>query len=323
MKKKITIILISLAVLFPMRSLAQLIACRDSVKDSYDFWLYLPEKYNAKNVKKPVVIFLHGKSLCGSNLNQVRRYGCIDAISRGRTIDAIVIAPQTKGAWKPEKVMNIYDWVVDHYPVDTNRLYVLGMSLGGYGTLDVAATYPNRVAAAMAMCGGSTAKELCSLNGLPLWIIHGTADKAVPVKCSERVVDAMSACGDTTRLIFDKMKGVDHSRLARIFYLDQTYDWLFSHSLADSARQVNKDFSISNNIMDKAYANFDKSFKLTVVDSKGKSHPYREKKYYTIKKGDTLSKIAVENGTTVSILCKLNKMNKSHKLRVGKKIRIS
>lgn len=321
--KRITIILISLAILFPLRSMAQLIACRDSVKDGYDFWLYLPEKYDAPDVRKPVVVFLHGKSLCGSDLNKVRNYGCIDALSKGRIIDAVVIAPQTQGAWKPEKIMNVCDWVKDHYPVDTNRLYVLGMSLGGYGTLDFAAAYPDRIAAAMAMCGGSTAKELCSLNELPLWIIHGTADKAVPVRCSERVVDGMKECGDTTRLIFDKMKGVNHSRLARIFYLDQTYDWLFAHALTDSARMTNKDFRMSNKILENAYSNFDKSFQLTVVDSRATTHPYHPKKYYVIKKGDTLSKIAVENSTTVSILCKLNKMKKTDKLKIGKKIRIS
>ena len=197
------------------------------------------------------------------------------------------------------------------------------MSLGGYGTLDFVATYPDQVAAAIAMCGGATAKSLCGLNDVPLWIIHGTADKAVPVSCSDRVVDSMCHCGDTSRLIYDRMKGVNHSQLARVFYLDQTYDWLFSHSLADSARVADKSYTINTSIMKDAYANLDKSFKLNIVDSRGTTHPYREKVYYTVRKGDTLSKIAVNHHTTVSILCKLNNMKKTDKLRIGKKIRVS
>ncbi len=321
MKKTLIIISLLLFALYS-NAFAQLIACRDSIKQGYNFWLYLPENYNAPDVKKPVVMFLHGKSLCGNNLNKVRNYGCIDALTKGRTIDAIVVAPQTQGAWKPEKVMDVFDWVKDHYPVDTNRYYVLGMSLGGYGTLDVAANYPDRIAAAMAMCGGASVKELCGLNELPLWIIHGTADQAVPVRCSERVVKSMIQCGDTSKLIFDKMRGVNHSQLARIFYLDQTYDWLFAHSLADSARLVNKDYSISTKTMKDAYSNLDKTFKINIVDSRSASHPYHEKEYYIVKKGDTLSKIAVEHQTTVTLLCKLNKIKKTDKLRVGRRIRI-
>lgn len=301
---------------------AQIIACRDSIKDGYNFWLYLPENYDATEARKPVVMFLHGRSLCGNNLSLVRHYGCIDALTRGRSIDAIVMAPQTNTRWKPEKVMELFDWVKDRYPVDTNRFYVLGMSLGGYGTIDVAASYPDRIAAAMAMCGGATVKELCGLNGVPLWIIHGTADKEVSVRCSEKVVKAMIQCGDTTNLIFNKMKGVNHSRLARVFYLTQTYDWLFAHSLADSTRMANKDFSMSNKILTDAYADLDKSIKINIVDTIPKPQAPPKKVYYVVKKGDTLSSIAVEHQTTVSILCKLNKMKKTDPLRVGRKIRI-
>lgn len=316
-------ILVFLICLLPLCSFAQLIACRDSVADGYNFWLYLPDDYDATKADKPVVIFLHGKSLCGRDLHNVLRYGSIDALRRGRVIDAVVIAPQTQGAWNPEKVMNVYNWVKSKYPVDEDRLYVLGMSLGGYGTLDFVATYPDQVAAAIAMCGGATAKSLCGLNDVPLWIIHGTADKAVPVSCSDRVVASMCECGDTSRLMYDRMKGVNHSQLARVFYLDQTYDWLFAHSLADSARVADKSYTINTTIMKDAYANLDKSFKLNMVDSRGTTHPYREKVYYTVRKGDTLSKIAVNHHTTVSILCKLNNMKKTDKLRIGKKIRVS
>lgn len=307
--------------LLPMLATAQLMACRGVVKDSYDFWLYLPDGYGVYN-PKPVVMFLHGRSLSGNNLAMVRHYGCINALERGLGIDAIVVAPQTQHAWDPAKVNNLYEWVKGHYAVDANRFYVVGMSMGGFGTLDYVATYPDKVAAAMAMCGGATITDLCGLTEVPLWIIHGMADKAVPVGRSEKVVEAMAACGDTSRLIFNKLPKVNHTRLARVFYLEQTYQWLFSHTLTDSARLVNKGFTMSDGILADAYNNLANVNKLVVKDFDSSSYNYDGKKYYIVKKGDSLSQIAVENNTTVTFLCKLNRMKKTDKLRVGKKLRV-
>lgn len=318
MKKLLFTILMLL--MLPLASMAQIMACRGFVEGGYDFWLYLPDSYE-KAEELPVVMFLHGKSLSGDSLEMVLRYGCINAVMRGRHINAIVVAPQAQQAWEPNRVMALYDWIDDHYKVDTNRFYVLGMSMGGYGTLDVATQYPERVAAAIAMCGGASGKELCSLTTLPLWIIHGTADRDVPVSCSDRVVDSIRSCGDTTRLIYDRMEGVNHTRLARVFYLDQTYEWLFSHSLKDKDRRVNREFDMSTDLLDMAYENFDKSFKVDIVEAV--YPPLRErKKYYIVKKGDTLASIAVENYTTVSILCKLNNFKKTTKMWKGRKIRV-
>ena len=310
-------LLVLLVCLWPLLSKAQLVACRDSIKDGYDFWLYLPDDYKAE--RKPVIMFLHGKSLSGKNLSTVRNYGCIDALTRGRQIDAIVVAPQTNNGWEPKKVMDVYSWVKRRYPVDVDRFYVIGMSMGGYGTLDFTATYPDKVAAAIAMCGGATVSSLCGLSDTPLWIIHGTADTAVPIGCSQRVVDEMAKCSDTSRLIFTKLKGVNHTRLACIFYLEQTYDWLFSHSLNDSLRPVNRDFTISEALMKEAYADLNRNATIQIIDGKPMGQP---KQYYVIKKGDTLSQIAVEHNTTVSILCKLNNINRNTKLQIGHRLRV-
>ena len=306
--------------ILPLTSSAQLMACRGFVEDGYDFWLYLPDNYKEAE-ELPLVMFLHGKSLSGDSLEMVLRYGCIHALMKGRAINAIVVAPQSQQAWEPQRVMALYDWLDDHYKVDTNRFYVLGMSMGGYGSLDVANQYPDRVAAVMAMCGGASDKELCSLSTLPLWIIHGTADELVPVRCSDRVVDSIRSCGDTTRLIYDRLEGVNHSRLARVFYLKQTYDWLFSHSLKNRGRPVNRSYSMSTDLLDVAYENMDETFTVNIVEA---VYPRlrEKKKYYVVKKGDTMASIAVENYTTVSILCKLNKCKKTTKLWKGKKIRV-
>ena len=221
-------------------------AHRGDVKNGYNYWFVEPENPDGL---KPLVIFLHGQSLCGNDLNKVKRYGTLDAVEKGRDIDAFVLAPQNPGgSWDPEKIMNIVDYLVDNNDkIDQNRIYVLGMSLGGYGTLDFAATYPDEIAAAIAMCGGATKKNVGGLNEMPLWIIHGTADTAVPISKSDKVVNEMRAAnGHTPRLAYDRIPGMNHSQPARVFYMPETYEWLFSHSLLDEGRPITKTFDVSS-----------------------------------------------------------------------------
>lgn len=226
---------------------------KESAKSSggYKFWLVKPEIADSDTVAKPLVVFLHGASLCGHNLEKVRRYGTLDAAERGRKIDAFILAPQNPGgSWKPDKIMELVDWAREHNNIDSTRVYVLGMSLGGYGTMDVAAAYPDRIAAAIAMCGGSTAGDVTPLNRVPLWIIHGTADRAVSVKESDRVVSALEKADtdSVVRLHYDRIAGMNHGQPARMFYVADTYDWLLSHSLADSLRPISPTFDVSQGI---------------------------------------------------------------------------
>lgn len=229
-------------------------AVKDEIPGGYNFWVYTPVDYFYSMEQTPVIIFLHGASLCGRNLDRVRRYGPLDAIVKGRDIDALTIVPQNPGgAWSPKKIMDVLDWVKTHYACDTTRVYVLGMSLGGYGTMDVCGTYPDRIAAGMALCGGCSLKDVSGLGKLPFWIIHGTADRAVPVKQSKVVVEKLKEGGNDSRLIYDWWQGVNHGTPARVFYLKKTYQWLFSHSLVDKDRPVNRNIDISMGDIRKAY----------------------------------------------------------------------
>lgn len=227
---------------------------KDSIPNGYNFWVYTPIDYFYSQEHTPVIIFLHGASLCGRNLDRVRRYGPLDAIVKGREIEALTIVPQNPGgAWNPKKIMDVLDWVKRNYACDTTRVYVLGMSLGGYGTMDVCATYPDRIAAGMAFCGGSSLKDVSGLGKLPFWIIHGTADRAVPIKQSKVVVEKLKESGNDTRLLYDWWQGANHGAPARLFYLRKTYEWLFSHSLLDKDRPVNRHISIRYEDLRKVY----------------------------------------------------------------------
>lgn len=227
---------------------------KGEIPGGYDFWVYTPTDYYYSLETTPVVMFLHGASLCSKDMNHSRRYGPLDAIVRGRQIDALVIVPQNPGgAWNPDKLNDILEWTKKNYAMDSTRVYVLGMSLGGYGTMDFAAAYPDKIAAAMALCGGCSAKDKSGLGRLPLWIIHGTGDRAVPVKQSQTVVKQLQDTNNDKRLRFDWLRGASHGALARILYMRKTYEWLFSHSTADPGRPVRPDITIDNSDLKKAY----------------------------------------------------------------------
>lgn len=254
MKRLILYTILFLSSLAAVAQHGQLSAMRNTVKDSYNFWLYAPREYVDEKQRVPVIIFLHGASLCGNNLQRVRRYGLLHAIEKGRYYPCMVIAPQNPGgSWNPAKIAKILDWVESNHDVDTTRVYVIGMSLGGYGTLDFAGTFPERIAAAMALCGGSTLKDLSGLGKIPLWILHGTADRAVPVSQSKSVVKAMRDSGNDKLLRYDWLPGASHGDLARILYLKQTYDWLFAHSTKDAPRKLDRRVTIDVPDMRNAY----------------------------------------------------------------------
>lgn len=220
----------------------------------YNFWLYTPNDYEPNGHPLPLVIFLHGASLCGNNIQKVRRYGVLDAIDKGKIIPTLVVAPQNPGgAWNAQKLNDLLEWTKRNYNVDDTRVYVLGMSLGGYGTMDFVGAYPEKIAAAMALCGGCSLRDVSPLGKVPLWIMHGTADRAVSVKQSQIVVEKLQEGGNDKLLIYNWLQGGSHGILARLFYLQKTYDWLFSHSLQDNPRTIDKHFDITPEDIQQTY----------------------------------------------------------------------
>lgn len=234
-------------------------AKRGVIPGGYNFWVYTPEDYYYTQESTPLVLFLHGASLCGRDMNRALRYGTVPAIKMGREIPALVVTPQNPGGpWSPKKLNEILEWMGENYAYDHDRVYVLGMSLGGYGTLDFVGTYPEKVAAAMALCGGCTLKDQSRMGEAPLWIIHGTADRAVSVRESQTVVNRMKQAGITQRLRYDWLPGASHGALARYFYTWKTYEWLFSHTLHDPDRPVNRTVNITQGDLNQAYRDMEK-----------------------------------------------------------------
>ena len=220
-------------ILFLLFTVTFKLACYTQIKAIYNqadypFWLYLPSDSILKT-QPPVLIFLHGRSLSGTDLSLVKKYGIIHEIEKGREVPAIVIAPQVLAgkSWEPKKILSVLRFVQETFETDTNRVYVAGMSLGGYGALSFAGAYPSIVAAGVALCGGGNINDGCNLSQVPLWIQHGTLDKSVPISESEKIVTAIKNCNGGENLKYSRLVGKDHGDLESIFRADEMYDWLF------------------------------------------------------------------------------------------------
>ena len=241
--------------------------------NTYNFWLYLPDNYEQTQGDTPLILFLHGASLCGRNLNSVKRYGPIDAVEVGRSVDAVRVAPQCPGGgWKPEKVHASLEWVKQHFPYNRQRVYVVGMSMGGYGTIDYCATYYYEVAAGIGMCGGAyvSAEKQQNLASMPFWLIHGTADRAVRIDESKKVeANILAAPEGGSRLKTTWLQGGNHGAPARVFYHKDTYSWLFSHSLNDDNRPVNRDYDFTLASLRGAYNSMPRGVVSVINSTKG------------------------------------------------------
>ncbi|MGV6945312.1 carboxylesterase family protein [Sphingobacterium kyonggiense] len=225
--KRITYLLTLILSFTMMYSQAQLKAVH--VKSGYSYWVRVPKDVKKKE-KLPVIVFLHGRSLSGHDLNRVKRYGVLRAIERGKDLDAIVVAPQTSNGWNPDKVIDVLDDVLKDYPADEHRVYICGMSMGGYGTLDVAGKYPDRFAAAVAICGGGTLSYACNLTQVPLWIQHGSADRAVPASESKKIYNAIKKCDKNADATLTIIPGGTHGSVESLFHGEKIYDFMFKHS---------------------------------------------------------------------------------------------
>lgn len=190
-------------------------------------------------VRYPLVLSLHGASLRGKRISMLSRYGTIAAIESGFSLPAFVVAPQCPRGqrWQPEKLSRLIEIICKQYPIDTARIYVIGMSLGGYGTFDFVGTYPDKVAAAIALCGGGQTRMAEALSKVPLWVIHGRMDRDVPPSQSQRIVNAICDI-DSARCYYTEIEKLGHGALAESYSHSKLYDWLFQHRLAADAARV-------------------------------------------------------------------------------------
>ena len=214
------------------------------------YWLHVPEE-EAPVEGWPILLFLHGAGERGENLDRVKVHGPPKLIQKVDELsNAVVISPQCpkENWWVARTLMQLLREVIAGLgtSVDLNRVYVTGLSMGGYGSWDLLSKYPDFFAAAAPICGGGdigrlslnlgakikrsfSIEDLKKAGNIPVWAFHGEKDGVVPQKESEILVAALKAAGNK-RIKFTSYPGVNHDSWTRTYANPEFYKWIFSQS---------------------------------------------------------------------------------------------
>jgi predicted peptidase len=169
-------------------------------KASIGYLLYLPKGYDTDEKQKwPVLLFLHGSGERGADLEKVKKHGPPKLVAKGKDLPFIVVSPQAspeaKRGWDPATLHALLDDVEKTYRVDPDRICVTGLSMGGRGTWDLAASRPERFAAIVPICGGGRPSDAEKIKGLPIRIFQGAKDPTVKLDTAERMHKALKEAG--------------------------------------------------------------------------------------------------------------------------------
>lgn len=207
----------------------------------YPYWLYIPEK-PAKNA--PLILFLHGSGEREGGAKGPHQVGIGPAIAKQKEFPFYVLMPQfsKRGSWKAEgedarRAMANLDEVIEKYSIDTKRLYLTGISMGGNGTWENAVAYPDRWAAVAPVCGYHTKMgnfypglgegKLETLKNMPIWCFHGDKDGPVNVKQSRDAMKLLWSVGGHPN--YTEYPGVDHNCWDRTYSNPELYRWFLSN----------------------------------------------------------------------------------------------
>ena len=195
----------------------------------------------------PLVIFLHGAGERGND-NLAHLKHCVRKFAEPdirKAYPSYVIAPQCPSGkvwvdvdWRavthvtPKQpsesmglVLELVDSVMTKHPVDASRVYVIGLSMGGYGTWDIMVRRPDMVAAAVPICGGADDSQAARIAHIPVWVWHGDSDGAVKTLRSRNIVKALKAAGGAP--IYSELQGVGHDSWTPAFKDEKLFPWLF------------------------------------------------------------------------------------------------
>ena len=216
----------------PGKQVEQQFVSKTNPKLRAGYQLFLPKAYRTGGKKWPLILFLHGSGERGTNLDLVKVHGPPKIVDKKPDFPFIVVSPQCpKGQWWDNKILiALLDDVATKYAVDTDRIYLTGLSMGGYGTWSLAAAHPERFAAIVPICGGGDPKTAAKLKNLPIWVFHGEKDRSVPIARSREMVSAIHKTGGNVK--FTAYPKLGHNCWAVSYDNPALYTWLLKQSLS-------------------------------------------------------------------------------------------
>jgi predicted peptidase len=189
----------------------------------------LPAGYKADATKRwPLVVFLHGSGERGDELRKVAKHGPPKLVEAGREFPFILVSPQCPaGQWWDVAALDAWlDELVRNYRVDTDRIYLTGLSMGGFGTWSWAQRTPGRFAAIAPVCGGGDPAQAGKLKDLPVWAFHGAKDPTVALAKTEEMIAAIDAAGGEPRVTI--YPEAAHDSWTEAYANDGLYAWMLA-----------------------------------------------------------------------------------------------
>lgn len=192
------------------------------------YLLHLPPGYDPAAGKKwPLVIFLHGAGERGDNLDLVKVHGPPKMAEKDASLPYIIVSPQCPTGKRWDNIPLMTAWLNQletELKVESSRIYLTGLSMGGYGTWKWAAAAPNRFSAIVPICGGGDPATAERIKSLPTWVFHGDKDQAVPISQSQKMVDAIKAAGGEPK--FTIYEGVGHDSWTATYANGDVWKWM-------------------------------------------------------------------------------------------------
>jgi predicted peptidase len=202
-----------------------------------DYLCHIPAEAESNPHKKfPMIFFLHGAGERGSDINLILKHGIPKEVEKADDFPFITVCPQCPEnitwAEQLDELNALYQLVIEKYPVDVDRVYLTGMSMGGFGTFAFAAKYPQYFAAIAPICGGSpwliAEERVEPLFKLPAWVFHGAKDPLVPLAYSEKMVALLRAGGAEVK--FTVYPEADHDAWTETYANPKLYEWFLEHA---------------------------------------------------------------------------------------------
>lgn len=219
----------------PASRTAEISSGGSSPADTLRYLIHLPEEYDADPRKRwPLVLFLHGAGERGADLDLAATHGPPKLADAGQEFPFVLVTPQCplESQWVPEvtTLSVLLDEVAAEHRIDSERVYLTGLSMGGYGSWSMAVRYPDRFAAIAPICGGLWIQSAAPIRDIPVWTFHGEDDTVVPITFTEELVDELDSLGADVR--FTRYPGTGHDSWTQTYENPEFYDWLLSHRRA-------------------------------------------------------------------------------------------
>jgi len=197
----------------------------------FNYQLYLPDGYSQKGGPWPLMIFLHGAGERGDDPELIKLHGLPKLAASGQSFPFIIASPQCPTEkWWPNLTDELNAFIDDieaKYAVDPRRIYLTGLSMGGFGTWSLAISRPDRFAAIAPICGGSERYLAKNIKDIPVWVFHGAKDTVVPIERSEIMVRALEQLGADVR--FTIYPDAGHDSWTETYEKKELYEWFLSH----------------------------------------------------------------------------------------------